>query len=112
MSKPEILRSNTPHQVEVTATGKDASRRHAQERQGEPELELKWTVSKLRNSPPVQKAAQIQAQLSKVDADPIEEWPDDQGFKSRLDALRQKNQSLAGQLDRFRRAGLREEPHE
>jgi hypothetical protein len=110
MNKPAILRQSAPHQVEVSEGSKDASRRHATERQSEPDsgsplakgFGLTHGTPRSTNRP--------KSQLLPAAVDTSTDRPVDVDFQARLDSLRRKNQSLAQQLAQPRRAGQREDP--
>lgn len=89
---------------------KDASRRHAQERQSEPDFGAPSAQGGGLHSTPGQKATPPGSQLLRAAVDTHTERLDDVDFQARLDSLRRKNQSLATKLAPPSRTGQREDP--
>ena len=89
---------------------KDASRRHAQDRQSEPDFGKASAKVGALHSNPSRTAIRPSSQLLRAAVDTYTERHDDVDFQARLDSLRQKNQSLAKKLAPPRRTGQREDP--
>ncbi len=89
---------------------KDASRRHVQDRQSEPDFGKASAQGGGLHSSPGQQATPPGSQLLRAAVDTYTERHDDVDFQTRLDNLRRKNQSLAKKLAPPRRTGQREDP--
>lgn len=112
MTRPEILRHNGPHTVELSEGSKDASRRQGSERQEMPEdLPLPHPATGLQTAPHLQ-ALTANAQLHPADAESIDDWLGQESFSERLEQLRARNRQLNQSLRSFSRTASREDPHE